>query len=70
MGVPITPPLSQYPWPLFVAAIVSYIVTTCAYRRFFHPLAKILGPLLPAVTKLYQSAYKSRYYLRIAEMQD
>jgi len=38
------------------------------YRRFFHPLAKVPGPFLPAVTKLYQSAYNGRYYLQIEKM--
>lgn len=54
---------------LIVAVIVAaYAVSVCIYRRFFHPLAKIPGPFLPAVTKLYQSTYNRRYYLQIENL--
>lgn len=36
---------------------VLYIVAKAAYRRFFHPLANVPGPLLPAATRLYAWFY-------------
>jgi len=57
-------------WQLLAAAFATYLGWTCIYRRFFHPLAKIPGPFLPAVTLLYQSFYNGRYYLEIARMHE
>ncbi|KAF2141086.1 uncharacterized protein K452DRAFT_299132 [Aplosporella prunicola CBS 121167] len=53
-----------------VLAIVlpAYVTFTVVYRRYFHPLAKIPGPFLPAVTVLYQTFYNGRYYRKIEEM--
>jgi cytochrome P450 len=53
---------------LLAFAIVVQVVTTCIYRRFFHPLANIPGPFLPAVTKLYQTYHNRRYYLEIERL--
>ena len=53
---------------IVVTVLFAYIVSTCIYRRFFHPLAKVPGPFLPAVTKLYQSYYNGRYYLQIEKL--
>jgi cytochrome P450 len=47
---------------------VVYIASVIIYRRFIHPLSKIPGPFLPAVTTLYQSYYNRRYYLKIEEL--
>lgn len=55
-------------WLVLASVVVLHITTTCIYRRFFHPLAKIPGPFLPAVTKLYQSYYNCRYYLEIERL--
>lgn len=57
---------------LYAAAIalLSYAIGIAVYRRFFHPLAKIPGPFLPAVTTLYQSYYNGRYFLKIAELHE
>jgi hypothetical protein len=52
-------------------ASVLFVVYECfivVYRRFFHPLAKIPGPLLPAVTTLYQSYYNGSYFLEIERL--
>lgn len=53
---------------LLSVTLVSYVASICVYRRFFHPLAKVPGPFLPAVTKLYQSYYNRRYYLQIEKL--
>jgi hypothetical protein len=54
---------------LFLAGLlVVYMTSVCIYRRLFHPLAKVPGPFLPAVTKLYQSYYNRRYYLQIEQL--
>lgn len=53
---------------VLVFVVLLHITTTCIYRRFFHPLAKIPGPFLPAVTKLYQSYFNCRYYLEIERL--
>ncbi|KAF2171562.1 hypothetical protein M409DRAFT_18674 [Zasmidium cellare ATCC 36951] len=60
--------LLAYKWHVLVAAISSYIASICIYRRFFHPLARIPGPFLPAVTKLYQTSYHCRFYLQIEKL--
>jgi cytochrome P450 len=61
-------PLLEHKWSLLAVFIITYIASTCIYRRFFHPLAKVPGPFLPAVTKLYQSYYSYRYYLQIEKL--
>ncbi|KAM0705953.1 hypothetical protein Q7P35_007313 [Cladosporium inversicolor] len=53
---------------LLLSIVLIHITTTCIYRRYFHPLAKIPGPFLPAVTKLYQSYFNCRYYLEIERL--
>ncbi|KAK5118214.1 hypothetical protein LTR85_008194 [Meristemomyces frigidus] len=60
--------LYQYKWHILAATLVAYVASTCVYRRFFHPLAKVPGPFLPAVTKLYQSYYNGRYYLEVEKL--
>jgi cytochrome P450 len=63
--------LGEYLWTLFLAITVSQLIAitfTWIYRRYFHPLAKIPGPFLPAVTKIYQSVFNCRYYLEIERL--
>lgn len=60
--------ISEHFWTVLVFAALHHIATTCIYRRYFHPLAKIPGPFLPAVTKLYQSYFNCRYYLEIERL--
>lgn len=59
---------TEHAFFLLSVTLVSYVASICVYRRFFHPLAKIPGPFLPAVTKLYQSYYNRRYYLQIEKL--
>lgn len=60
--------VSANKWSLLACLALVQITTTCIYRRFFHPLAGVPGPFLPAVTKLYQSYYNRRYYLEIERL--
>src|SRR5262245_42758835 len=71
LGVPL--PESYTAWVLHaVGAVVLWLASVVAYRRYFHPLARIPGPFLPAVTRLYLWYYNSiqegQYYKRIEEM--
>ena len=47
------------------ALLIGYQIAVIIYRRFFHPLNKVPGPFLPAVTTLYQTFYNGRYYLEV-----
>ncbi|KAK6087164.1 cytochrome P450 [Seiridium cupressi] len=38
---------------LLLQASLGWVVTTIIYRRYFHPLARVPGPFLPATTRLY-----------------
>ena len=60
--------LSENKLSILAAIIIAYIASICIYRRFLHPLARVPGPFLPAVTKLYQSYYNGRYYLQIEKL--
>jgi cytochrome P450 len=62
--------VSENIWTLSLSILLVHITTTCIYRRCYHPLAKIPGPFLPAVTKLYQSYFNCRYYLEIERLHD
>jgi hypothetical protein len=64
---------SSMPWALYAAeAMLFGIVYVICYRRFFHPLAKVPSPFLPAVTRLYLWYHNvikdGSYYKRIDEM--
>jgi Cytochrome P450 len=52
----------------------SWLGATIIYRRYFHPLAKIPGPFLASVTKLYGFYYNvvkgGVFYLEIARLHD
>ncbi len=61
-------PILDHRWIALVALLVLYTTSITIYRRFFHPLAKVPGPFLPAVTKLYQTYYNGRYYLQIEKL--
>ncbi|KAK5146036.1 hypothetical protein LTR04_001131, partial [Oleoguttula sp. CCFEE 6159] len=61
---------TQYYWALLAGFVTSYVVVVVVYRRFFHPLAKMPGPFLPAVTMLYRSYYNRQYYKRIEQMHE
>ena len=64
--------LAHVAHPAFLVAVaaltVGYVAAQIVYRRFFHPLAKVPSPFLPAVTTLYQSYYNGRYYLEIERL--
>lgn len=50
------------------AIYVVYLIGLAIYRRFFHPLAKVPGPFLPAVTIWYQTLFNGRYFLEVERM--
>ncbi|KAF4468952.1 benzoate 4-monooxygenase cytochrome P450 [Fusarium albosuccineum] len=49
-----------------------YVVTKILYRRFWHPLANVPGPFLPAVTRLYAWYYnvpgEGKFYKEIERL--
>jgi hypothetical protein len=60
----------QHQWQLLAPLASGYVAILCIYRRFFHPLARIPGPFLAAVTTLYQSAYNGRYYMQVERLHE
>lgn len=53
------------------SAALVWLVNIFIYRRYFHPLAKIPGPFLPAVTRLYLWYYsvvvEGQFYRKIEQ---
>lgn len=53
--------------------ILLWVAAVAIYRLNFHPLAKIPGPKLAAITQLYQTYYsyhknESRYYQKVEQI--
>lgn len=57
-----------YVWSVCAICCASYFAYVVIYRRFFHPLAKIPGPLLPAVTYAFQTYHSGQYYVEIEKL--
>ncbi|CAI6306864.1 unnamed protein product [Periconia digitata] len=59
-------------WPNVAAMVLVYIVTISIYRLTLHPLARIPGPKLAAITRYYEVYYdvlrNGQYTFKIAEM--
>lgn len=59
---------------IFVSfAVFIWVTAVAIYRLTFHPLAKIPGPKLAAITQLYQTYYsyhknESRYYQKVEQL--
>jgi hypothetical protein len=56
-----------------VTAVLVWMTTVVVYRRFFHPLAKIPGPFLAAITHFYIVKYnlfsgRSQFYLQVEKL--
>ena len=54
-------------------ALVVWFASVIVYRRFFHPLAKIPGPFLAAVTHFYIVKFnlfsgRSQFYLQVEKL--
>jgi hypothetical protein len=57
----------------FITAIGVWLISVVVYRRFFHPLAKIPGPFLAAVTHFYIVKFnlfsgRSQFYLQVERL--
>ena len=61
-------------WRTVVVGGAFYTIATIIYRRFFHPLAKVPGPFLPAVTKKYAWYFNvpcgGKFYKEIQRLHD
>jgi hypothetical protein len=60
-------------WAAYLSAAgVIWLASILVYRRYFHPLAKVPGPALAAVTHLYAFFFNnvggSRYYAQIEKL--
>lgn len=59
---------------LLIALALGYALVVCAYRLYFHPLARIPGPKLAAVSSLYEIYYDvvlpGRYVFKIKELHE
>jgi hypothetical protein len=57
----------------FATALIVWLTSVIVYRRFFHPLAKIPGPFLAAITHFYIVKFnlfseKSQFYLQVENL--
>jgi hypothetical protein len=57
----------------FSTIVVVLLASVAVYRRFFHPLAKIPGPGLAAITHFYIVKFnlfgpRSQFYLQIEKL--
>ena len=57
----------------FITVVVVWLVCVALKRRFFHPLAKIPGPFLAAITHFYIVKFnlfgpRSQFYLQIEKL--
>ncbi|KAI8657944.1 hypothetical protein NCS57_01174500 [Fusarium keratoplasticum] len=61
-------------WRAAVVGGAFYTIATIIYRRFFHPLANVPGPFLPAVTKKYAWYFNvpcgGKFYKEIERLHD
>ena len=61
-------------WQAAVVGGAFYTIATIIYRRFFHPLANVPGPFLPAVTKKYAWYFNvpcgGKFYKEIERLHD
>jgi len=64
---------TSYPTVLFSlgVALLVWLVIEAFYRRYLHPLAKVPGPFLPAITRYYLWYYtivhEGQFYRKIEE---
>ncbi|KAL1634458.1 hypothetical protein SLS58_010654 [Diplodia intermedia] len=63
------------PQSLLALALLTYVLGIAVYRLTLHPLAKIPGPKLAAITQLYQTFYcyyrnESRFYQHIERLHE
>jgi len=62
--------------PLYLsAAAFAWLAMIALYRRFLHPLAKIPGPFLAAITHFYIVYFnlfngKSQFYLQVEKLHE
>jgi hypothetical protein len=61
-------------WILGLASLAVWVVTTAAYRVYFHPLSRFPGPKLAALTTWYEAYYdvgkQGQYIFQIEKMHE
>lgn len=70
MATSILETVLHFRWAILASAGVAWMVGVAVYRRFFHPLAKVPGPAIAAITMLYQTCYRGKYFEEIGRMHE
>lgn len=65
-----TPPTPKTGTATALVLALTYLGLLVTYRLYFHPLSRVPGPRLAAVTKLYQTYYAREYFKQIGALHE